>query len=277
MSASGTDLEQSRAALAAAAARTAALVATIDAPCRPTAGLDWTLSETAAHLVMGLRLYADSVCGDLERWRAYIPDLPGFRDRLVAVTTGTLAEVPERDPVTLGRLLREAADGFLSASAGLPAGHPVSTPWYGDGETLDLGDATALLLGEQLVHGRDLALSLRHPWPISRAEALMVVPAAAAMMPKAIRVEATRDLDLTFAFHLRGGPDFAVRVARGAAHLEARALRPADCHLNFDPQSFLLVGYGRMTPWAAVARGGALAYGRRPWLAFRFKSMFHDP
>ncbi len=48
-------------------------------------------------------------------------------------------------------------------------------------------------------------------------------------------------------------------------------------NLSFDPVAFLLVGYGRISPWSAIVRGRALAYGRRPWLGFRFKELFHDP
>jgi hypothetical protein len=44
-----------------------------------------------------------------------------------------------------------------------------------------------------------------------------------------------------------------------------------------DPVAFLLVGYGRISPWAAVVRGGGMAYGRRPWLGVRFKDLLFDP
>jgi hypothetical protein len=273
----GEDGERTRAALAAAAVRAEDLIGGIDAPGRATDRLSWTLAETAAHMVVGLRAFGDSLRGDMDGWNAHLSDLPEFHLRLAAMTASTLAAVPEREPAALARLHREAVGGFLRASEGLPADHLVATPWYGDGASLRLDAATALLLGEQLIHGRDLAVSLRRPWPISRAEALLVVPAATTMMPRAVRPEATRDLDLTFAFHLRGGTGFAMRVLHGAALREPLGQRRADCHISFDPLAFLLVGYGRMSPWAAVARGGALAYGRRPWLAFQFKQLFHNP
>jgi hypothetical protein len=273
----GVDHREVRSALAAAARRTRDLLDGIGAGGRPASGLAWTLAETAAHMVVGPRALADSLRGDLARWEAHIPAIPGFADRLPAVTASTLTAVPERDPAVLGRLLVDAVDRFLAVSGGLPHDHVLATPWYGDTATLSLGAATSLLLGEQVVHGRDLATSLRRPWPIRRREALLVVPAITAMMPRVVREERTRDLDLTFAFHLRGDPGFAVRVVRGTARVEPLALRRPDCHLWFDPAVFLLVAYGRLTTWAAVARGGVVAYGRRPWLGFRFKSYFHDP
>ena len=105
----------------------------------------------------------------------------------------------------------------------------------------------------------------------------MVVEAAKAMLPRAVRPDTTRDVDLTYALHLRGGDGFTIRVLRGTAAIELLGSRRADCHLNFDPAAFLLVGYGRISARAAIARGRALSYGRRPWLALRFKTLFVDP
>jgi len=273
----GDQVDRTRAALASAASRAAELIRGIDTPGRTTRGLSWTLSETAAHMVVGLRANADSLRGELDAWAPYVSDRAEFHDRLTAMTATTLDAVPEREPAVLGRLVAEAADRFLSAGQGLPDDHVVSTPWYGEGDGLRLDSTTALLLGELLIHGRDLAITVGRPWPISREEALLVAPAAVTMMPRAVRADATRDLDLTYAFHLRGGRGFAIRVVCGEAVSEPLGARRADCHISFDPLTFLLVGYGRMSPWAAAARGTALAYGRRPWLAFRFKQLFHDP
>jgi len=274
----GTELEPVRAALADAVGRAGTLIASMDAPDRTASRLTWSLAETAAHMVVGLRGYADSARGTLDVWQKHIPAAEEvFSERLSAMTASSLDAVPQRDPGTLARLLGEAAEGFLAVTAGLPADQPLDTPWYGDGETLRLGEATALLLGEQLVHGHDLATTLGRPWPIARVEALMVVEAAKAMLPRAVRPDTTRDVDLTYALHLRGGDGFTIRVLRGTAAIEPLGSRRADCHLNFDPAAFLLVGYGRISARAAIARGRALSYGRRPWLALRFKTLFVDP
>jgi hypothetical protein len=47
--------------------------------------------------------------------------------------------------------------------------------------------------------------------------------------------------------------------------------------VSADPVTYLLVGYGRRSPWPAIARGGILAWGRMPWLALRFASLFAQP
>jgi hypothetical protein len=41
--------------------------------------------------------------------------------------------------------------------------------------------------------------------------------------------------------------------------------------------SLTLAGYGRISQWRAIARGGLLAYGRRPWLGLRMLDLFYDP
>lgn len=266
-----------RAALAAAARRTRDLAAGITDGARPTAGLAWTLGETAAHIVVGARAFADSLAGDLDGWCPRRSATPGGAGRLRTVMASTLAAEPECDRLVLGRLIVDSVDHFLAVSARLSPDHVVATPWYGAGTSLTLRAVTSLLLGEQLVHGRDLAVTLHRPWPISSRDALLVVPAITAMMPRTVRVERTRHLDLTVAIHLRGGPAFAVRVVRGSVGLSPLAARRPDCHLWVRPVAFLLVGYGRITPLAAMAGGGAVAYGRRPWLGLRLRSLFHDP
>jgi hypothetical protein len=273
----GTGLEPVRAALADVVGRAATLIASIDTPARTAGRLTWSLAETAAHMVVGLRAYSDSARVTLDAWHRHIPAAGVFSERLAAMTASSLDAVPERDCATLARLLREAGEDFLAVTAGMPADRPLETPWYGAGESLRLGEATALLLGEQLVHGHDLATTMGRPWPISRAEALLVVEAAKAMLPRAVCPHATRDVDLTYALHLRGGEGFTVRVVRGTAVIEPLGARRADCHLLFDPVWFLLVGYGRVSPWAAIARGRAFAFGRRPWIGTRFKTLFVNP
>ncbi|MFE6712770.1 hypothetical protein [Streptomyces sp. NPDC057695] len=39
----------------------------------------------------------------------------------------------------------------------------------------------------------------------------------------------------------------------------------------------LLLGLGRVDPWPVIARGRALGWGRRPWLAPLFPRLFRAP
>jgi hypothetical protein len=271
------DLGGARAALSELTPRTAALIASIDRPERRATGLEWTLAETAAHLVVGLRGYTDAVQGDLTGWRSHVPPSTVFRDRLKGMTASSLAAVPSRDPAVLSRNLTDALDAFLEAGAGASPELQVPTPWYGADASLPLGVATCLLLGEQLIHGLDIARTLGRPWPITRAHALLLMPVFMTMMPLAVDPERTRTTRVAFAMHVRGGPDFVLRVDRGTAAVEPLGTQRIDCHLSGDPVSLTLAGYGRISQWRAIARGGLFAWGRRPWMGPRMLGLFFNP
>ena len=66
-------------------------------------------------------------------------------------------------------------------------------------------------------------------------------------------------------------------IKNGAATVEPWASQPVDCHLSADPAAFLLLGYGRIGQWRAIGRGQLLAWGRKPWLALRLRSLFFNP
>ena len=59
--------------------------------------------------------------------------------------------------------------------------------------------------------------------------------------------------------------------------VEAPSARRVDCHLSVDPAAFLLVAWDRMSQWHAIPRGQLLAWGRRPWLGLRFRSLLRSP
>ncbi len=41
--------------------------------------------------------------------------------------------------------------------------------------------------------------------------------------------------------------------------------------------SLVLVGYRRVSQWREIARGGIVAWGRRPWLGPRMIGLFFTP
>jgi hypothetical protein len=50
-----------------------------------------------------------------------------------------------------------------------------------------------------------------------------------------------------------------------------------DCRISADPVAFLLVGYGRVSQWPQIARGKMVAWGRKPWLGVKFRSLLRKP
>ena len=271
------DLAEARAALAEAAARTASLLRSAPDPARRVRRSEWSVGEVGAHLALGLLAFIEALGGDDRTVGPYLG--PGtFAERLAAVTSGTLELEASRDPGTLAALILERVDAFLVASRSMAADEVVPTPWYGPGAGLPVATVTALLVGEQLVHGWDLAMTLGRAWPVAVPEAHLVIRMVTSMMPLAANPATTSGLRAVFGVAVRqGGPRFVVAVDRGTVTVEPWGSRPVDCHLSAHPVALMLVGYGRIGQWAPIARGRLSAWGRRPWLALRFTNLFYNP
>ncbi|MGH3827981.1 MAG: maleylpyruvate isomerase N-terminal domain-containing protein, partial [Pseudonocardiaceae bacterium] len=227
------DLEQARATLEAAAGRTAELLESIPDGDLPVTKSHWSVGEVGAHLVVGLHAFTQAVAGSFDATSPYIPDTEVFRDRLTAVTAGTLALVPERHPGTLAQLVLDGARGFLAGTAGRSPDEAIRTPWYGSRATLSLGAATCLLVGEQIIHGYDIAQTVGRRWPISAEDAILTLPTA--MIPLVVNPETARGHTASYQVHIRGGPRFVIRFRNGTATVEAPSGQAIDCHLWAHP------------------------------------------
>jgi hypothetical protein len=273
----GHDHAATRAALAGSAARIAALVASQTDGTRRLLRSEWTVADVAAHLVIGFRGYTDAALGRAEHWQAHIIEGAAFPDRVRAFNQRSLAEAARLDPGAGAVAIVEAARGFLEETGGLDPAAPVAMPWYGDAASVSVAAATSLLLGEQLMHGRDLARTVGRPWPITRPDALLVLEAFRAMVSIALNPATAGDLTAAYELRVKPGARFVVRVTGGRATVEESAGQAVDCRVAADPVALLLVGYGRMTQWQAIARGQLVAWGRRPWLGSRFAGLFYAP
>jgi hypothetical protein len=262
------------AALVGAAGRTARLLRSGLDPAARVPGLTWNAAETAAHLVGDLREHTAILTGTHQA-----SGTAGGRtaaERGAAANRAQLDALPERDLTVLADLIEEAAAEFSAALAAQPSRGPVVTA-----NGVPMGPATlaSVLLGEQLIHGLDLARSVRRPWSIARGDALRVIPGIMAVAGDYLDRDAAHGLHVSY--ELRFGPGdryrFAVDGATATAGpAEGRPGRP-DCVITADPVAFLLVGYGRAGQWSQILRGKLRAGGRRPWLALRFSSLLTRP
>lgn len=272
------DLGEARSILGQAARRTAELFCSAADPAAAVRRSSWNVGEVGAHLAIALRGFTEATGGDYEAVAPHIPRTGVFAERLSAVTAGTLTIESERDPRALGRLIGERVDAFLSATSGMSGAERIATPWYGEGASLSLTTATVILVGEQLIHGYDVAKSLGRPWPISVPEAHLMVRGITSMMPLIVNPKTTAGLRVSYGVTVRkGGPRFVVHVDDGTVTVEPADGRPVDCHLSADPVTLVLVGYGRIGQWGPIARGRLRAWGWQPWLAFRFTNLFFNP
>ncbi len=271
------ELHPARAALRAAASRSAELIASLPDLEGRVAKSDWTVADAAAHLVVGLSGYADAARGAVEEWRPMIPDAATYADRVAGLNRATIAAQPARSPAAAGRAIIEAADAFLEATAGRSAAQRIPTPWYRDDASLSVLSATCLLTGEQLIHGRDIARGVGRKWKISPEEAALVFQAIPAMMPLAVNPEASRGLHATYDMRAGRAGRFVVQVSGASATVDPPGRARIDCHIAGTPLALLLVGYGRISQWQAIGTGRLIAWGRKPWLGFRFVHLFYNP
>src|ERR1700759_1825633 len=239
-------------ALRGAVARSADLWRAVGRPDAPAPGLTWTAAETAAHVVGDLRDYTKALTRHANGYMTHANRLTGSPSALSAeVNARHLEEVPERNLHRLADMLEVSADAYLNAAATADTTAEIATP-----NGLVIGPATmaALLLGEQLIHGLDIARTARVPWPIAKADALLVFPGALTVMPQYLRPGRTAGVHISFELRMRGGPSYRMAVDNGTAVITAAGER-ADCVITADPVAFLLLGYGRIPQLSPVLRG----------------------
>jgi uncharacterized protein (TIGR03083 family) len=239
-------------------ARFAELLRSAPDPHASVPGLDWTIAEVAAHVVSLTARYVPFVQGQEKTFPASIPEMNARE--LEALSALTLEELADRLECGTASLLSLCPSGQAPAR-------------FFDLES-DCTSAIALYVEELLVHGLDVARAMGRPWSISHDEAVMAIGALTVPLPKFVDPQTANGMRATYEFRLRGGPTCAMAVADGAVTFLPGPARNADCRILADPLAFLLTGADRESQWKALLTGKLLAFGRKPWLALRFKKLF---
>ena len=259
------DLAQARSAVQMAAKQVSELVRSLPDPQALVPGLDWTVGQTAAHMVAAAVNYPRFATGQTTP-ETTIDLREGNLERIRLVGSQGLTELAD--------LLVGETDRYLERTADLPA--DLRVPFFG-GVTVNLAAQTGILLGEYVVHGHDLARSAGRPWRIDPSHAVTVIGALTTVLPRYLDLEAARGVKVAYDIRIRGGPRFVFRVAGDEATVELRPGGPVDCRISADPVAFLLVAYGRQAQWRPVLLGRMTAWGRRPWRAFALKRLLVNP
>jgi hypothetical protein len=270
---------QARAALAAAVARSVQLWRSVADSSAPVPGLAWSAGQTAAHVVADMGEYTEVLTRHVngETAEFNIPDGSFARARN-SVNDRHLVDVPERDMRRLADLLEETAAKYLAAAADIAAidvSHRAEL-LTADGLVLEPAVMTGLLLGEQLVHGLDIARAAHRPWSIEPDDALLVIPAVLSLVPKYLRPSRTKNANISFELRLRGAPRYRLAIADGKGVVTV-AGKKADCVITADPVTFLLLGLNRVPQLPQLLRGKLRAGGRKPWLAAKFGTLLESP
>lgn len=264
-----------QAALRDAATRTAELLRTVPDGGAAVPGLDWNVSETAAHLLGELRFCTGFAGGDRDA-REYLGQAANGQtpaQRNAAANARQLHEFPERDLTRLAGMLVPAVDDFVAVAAGLPEGTRILVS---NGLSLTVPVMTAALLGEQLVHGLDIARAAGASWTIGPQDAALVIDGVMAMVPDYVDRQAAAGRRVSYELRLRRGPRYRISVEDGGATVTEPGPK-SDCTISADPVAFLLVGYGRTGQWGQIARGKLVASGRKPWLGLSFGRLLTSP
>jgi uncharacterized protein (TIGR03083 family) len=234
----------------------------------PVPGSRWSVGEVAAHLAQANELMADVAAG---KARPYGDGTPGG---LAEANEVALAAFAERGAGPLAAMIVEQADAFLEATARQPASRGELVSPMGP---MSMDVLESYLLTHMLGHGYDLARALGRPHMIDRARVELTLPFLITAMPRVVDNAATAGLTARYTIRLWGGARFGVTLNNGAVAVSPQPPSRPECTILTEPVTFLLMALGRCDPWGAIARGRVIAWGRKPWLAPRFPTLFTAP
>jgi uncharacterized protein (TIGR03083 family) len=260
-------------ALRSAATHSAQLWRRVSDSDVPVPGLDWTAGETAAHVIGDLRDYTQALTRYANGYLTHADREPESPSKLsAAVNARHLADIPDRNLHRLATLLEESAARYLAVASAVDDNNSILTP---NGLVIAPSTMTGLLLGEQLIHGMDIARATERMWSISPEDARLVIPAVLSVAPNYLR-HSRRHERVSFELRIRGGERYRMAVKDGAATVTA-AGEAADCTITADPVAFLLLGFGRTPQWSPLLRGKVRPGGRMPWRAMKFGTLLASP
>ncbi|MBC6467410.1 maleylpyruvate isomerase family mycothiol-dependent enzyme [Actinomadura alba] len=244
---------------------------------------DWTVADTAAHVV--LIAWLDNLLLDPG---LAPPTIPGLMDEIAVTTVDTvdklndhcLRHFAERDPRKLAQRLRAEIDRLLLVTADLDPELPVA--WLG-GSRVPVGGLLAHLVNELLIHGHDIARATRTRWDMAPKDAATFLAVFVLGMVRhgigRIQERAETPSDRRIAVEFRSkytAP--AVMVVRGHDVSIGEPGRDIDARVSYDPVTLNLMLFGRVSRARALLTGKVVVVGgRRPWLLPAFMRTVRFP
>lgn len=270
-----------RSALRGAGARFRGLLTGADDPRAP-ATRDWTIADSAAHVLGIALLYVELVEPGTR-----LLDVPGLAEVMSTTNVDTVADVnalvlrhfAERDPAALAAALGDAIERILAATADMAPQTPI--PWLGS-SLVPVSGVVSHLVNELLVHGWDMARAARRPWPMPDEEAALYWDQFFLGM---LRLDYGTLLNTSLPM-----PRHPIAVRFRSAHTPEATImlgdrrvwiapdeQPYDVRVTFRPARFNLMLFGRISTATAALRRDVVVGGPRPWRLPAFLRVVHMP
>ena len=261
--------------------RFTALVSSVpDARARVTA--KWSVADIAVHVMTVAWLDTTllqagagpfPMPGVLEQVAATaVDDVHGLNDRV-------MARFPDRDA---SRALGMLAEHIALILADSENRDPAETfPWLG-GARLPLAGMLAHMVNELLIHGNDVARSIRLPWTMAPQDAalffdLFYVGLASGNMGRLLD-GSRRPPRRRIAVELRSPYTTPVTLVVRDGRLTAEPPGPgSDATVRFDPATLNMMLFGRVSKARAIATRKLVIAGPRPWLLPAFLRTVRAP
>lgn len=252
------DGSELRSALRGAARAVDGLLRGLDRTDAVTAGGQWTVRETAAHLVAVGRLYASLLAG--------APSPIVERTDNALVNAGVFLALAEDRAAALADLLA-AAVAELDAAVATVAPEDVR-PWH-RGLSAPAAVHVALAVNELLMHGTDIARAAGVPWDGDDEAADVVWRVLAPWLtPLRFLPEAAGEVRVTITLATSGGPQLGFTVADGVI-TAAEPAAEVGCRIEGSPMALLRWYYQR----DAWPEAGLRASGAQAAIAERFAEL----
>lgn len=233
----------------------------------PIPGSAWTAGEVAGHLLTVLRRYSRR---DLSSPLGLSPSFEELGDL-------NDAELDGLGPTSVGDILDQIWKELADIELLLPRDSDLHQlyPFHGE-QQLDAAGWLGNLIGEFLVHGRDVARSRGKPWQIGSRNAALILNFGVQVAPGTVSPDYPGDLKLeirtpqsnSWIFDLQEGELTSRRAERGEA---------VDVRVLSRTEPLLLNRYGRIGIPTMTVRGATVIGGRRPWRLARLPSSFLTP
>ena len=216
----------------------------------------WTTDDVVAH-----------VAADAERNLGILHGRGGAAPTADAITAMNRDGISARRDRPREQLLEELSTAVTGAIQVVDGYGDAPPPVPFDGGAVVRSDIVlAVLLGELVVHGYDLARASGNRWSIGAEEASLVSDGALDVMdafttPRAQRWRGTVEV------RVRRGTATRFTLEKGGRIRPSRRDEPPDGVLSATGEALLLTSYGRRSPLPFIATGRLAVWGRRPWLA----------